>query len=441
MTKKLLYPLFLLALLLPLSSCRNEEAADAEDLLATVPADASLVAVVNLHNILDNAGCKVDGSKVVPGDGLKDIIATKATAGSRQKIKALFDGESGIDPSVAVLFMEGGYSYLVGQLADAGKFKSYIEANEKAKFTATGDVACLRETAVKGNRFWVNLGASGIDPRTVDSFTELSEKQSFLSNAYCDKLLKVENAVEGWASISGLMNTADFDFQKKAMAQVALQTVFQDPCDVAFSVKFEKNTCTMDYAPLNSKGKPAKSNFPTDRLDVKSIASIGGTADVVGGLAISQKMVQTLQKSASEKGPSVFGIYLQSLSCLDGTSGVALGTKDNAYSAFFTTNGKNVASLEDMLGSIVGTSPVREGNVLRLRKGAVSGPLDVSKAAGNLKGAMIGFTGRVDRAGGMPPFDMTFMLVPADGSLRVVLKASTLDPKEKFLLTFLKNMK
>lgn len=402
------------------ASC-SKETADAEQLLATVPSDASVVMVANLNSLLQEAGCKVDGEKITPSEAI-----TKAISGANgdQLSRTLLNGESGIDPEVAVVFAEGGYSYLAGTLASADKFKSMIEKETGAKFAKAGEVEHSGIAAVKGNRFWVKLGNGNIDPERVANFAALSKNQSILSVEGGKNLVTVEHDMEGWADIAGLMNMSGIDFQTRAMVQVALQSVFQDPNYIEFYADFEKNKGVLSATVLNGKGKAAKLLFPGDKIDVKAVAGIGGNADILMAGAVSQKLIKDLSKKVADQGASMVGIYLQALSSLDGTFAVAT-TKDNGYlSGFLTTTGENTASLSDMLASAMGITPVKEGKTLRFKKGTMSGTLDVAQGAEMMKGAMFGTVVNQPFGNGAAKFDLTggFMLVPGDGTLSIQVR-------------------
>lgn len=417
------------------ASC-SKETADAEQLLATVPSDASVVVVANLNSLLQEAGCKVDGEKITPSEAI-----TKALSGANgdQLSRTLLNGESGIDPEVAVIFAEGGYSYLAGTLADASKFKAMIEKEAGTKFAKAGDVEYAGAAAVKSNRFWVKIGNGNIDPERVANFASLSKNQSILSVDGGKNLVTVEHDMEGWADIPGLMNMAGVDFQTRAMLQVALQTIFQDPNYIEFYADFQKNEGVLSATVLNGKGKAAKLLFPGDKIDVKAVAGIGGKADILMAGAVSQKLIKDITKKVNDQGASMIGIYLQAFSSLDGTFAVATTKSGDNLSGIITTTGENTASLSDMLASAIGTTPVKEGKTLKFSKGTMNGTLDVAQGAEMMKGAMFGTVVTQPFGNGTGKFNLTggVMLVPGDGTLSIQVRMQAPEGDKTLLERFI----
>ena len=56
------------------AGCRKHDKADADELLKTIPSSASFVAVANISEILEEAGCKVDDGKVSDTEQLRAAI-------------------------------------------------------------------------------------------------------------------------------------------------------------------------------------------------------------------------------------------------------------------------------------------------------------------------------------------------------------------------------
>lgn len=67
------------------AGCSSGKPGDINGLLETVPADASAVMVMNMHAMLEKAGCKVNGSEVVPGKELASVLETT----NNQELKKL----------------------------------------------------------------------------------------------------------------------------------------------------------------------------------------------------------------------------------------------------------------------------------------------------------------------------------------------------------------
>lgn len=432
--------LFAAIIALGFSSCRKD-AADADDILKTIPADASAVVVADLESIIEDAGCKIDGSKIIAGEVVKNAIG-KADSRDKKTITDILDGKTGIDPSVAALFYSGGYGYFTGMLADPDQFRSYVEQNDSSKFTARDGVDVLGNVAVKGNRFWYALNPT-IDARTVSSFTELAEKQSFASQPQAEDLHEISDDVTGWGNIAALMNLANVGFQQRSMLLMSLQTLFEDPQDIVFSLDFDKGKLEASLDVRNSKGKPARVSFPTDKIDLPTVNSIGGNARALVAGAFSEKFISQMKQALDKQGPNMFSAYIAALQCIDGTIAVGYDTDNDSYNAVISTTGKNTASLTDMLTQM-GLTMKLDGKYLRTSKGTPGGK-PVSELSAPLKGAMFGVVMTPEGSTSMRGLDnirsMAFTLSPKDGSLRIEVQTLTTRPGENALVTMIGNWK
>ena len=433
----LLIPLLsLIAVMLP--SCSSQQSADAGDLIATVPADASMVAVANINAILEKAGCKVDGSAITPPEKLTQIISRSGDTHNGKLAATFFNGKSGVDPSVAVLFRVGYYTYATGIASDPAALKKSLETDLGYSFTTEDGIQTGGNVAIADNRFWINIDQHSVDPKEIRHFLSLDKTQSFTSNDAAERLCKFDKDIVGWGSIAGLLNTSEIAFEQRALAQVALQTVYEDPASLTFSVSFEKGKTLIEANVLNSKGSLAKYLFPVKTIDTKTIESIGGTADAVAAISIPAKMIERLQKDASSKGPSVFGVYLNALSGLDGTTAVAFGQDAQAMKGIVSTTGRNMAALTSFLGD-TGIDVRIEGKNLRLSKGDLSGKSNVSDLAAYFKNAVAGVATAIPQgtASGMAGFasagSLTFHPQGNSVTLRATLVSA--NPDENFLFT------
>lgn len=378
-----------------LSGCSKSESADARDLLASIPNDASVVAVANLQSLLEKAGCKIDGSEVKPSADMTGAVNGIKDNTMRSLLSDFINGKGGIEPTVGVVFTVGYYTYFSGIVSDPSAFKASVEKATGAKFSVQDDVDICANTALKDNRFWVNVGSSQIDARDAKHFATLSEEQSFLSNSASENLCKIEKDVEGWGNLSGLLNTANFSFQEKASVQVALQTLFEDPTNFCFTVNFEKGQMLAEGKLLNSKGKTAKYLFPTAAIDLKTVEGLGGTADAVIAASIPGKLIKKLEEDTKSKQPSMLGVILPSLSSVDGTVAVAFDSAGSCRGVIITT-GENTGSLTNLLGTMGVTSTIN-GKEVNFKKGEVTGPQNVTEMSKFFKGAVIGVASGVPR--------------------------------------------
>lgn len=433
--KSILVGLMVVMTTLAFNSCSKDKSADAGELLATIPSDASLVAVANTSAILEKAGCKIEDEKITPSKELMEMVENIKNSETKTAVKTLFSGDSGIDPAVTALFQVGYYKYLTGFLADPSKFKSFVEKNVSTSFNSENDVEVASNVAVKGNRYWINLGQTAIDVMEVKHFASLDKAQSFLSNKYSERMTTIEKDIEGWGNLMGILKTANLSFQDQATIQVAIQTIFEDPASIGFAIEVKDNKLAAEAYPLNSKGNYAKYRLPDEKVDIKTIESIVGNAQGLLAIAIPKKLIEKLSDDASSKSPSVLGIYLKQLSGLDGTAAVAISGE--GMRGVLTTNGQEISGLQQILGSDVAIT--KEGNLLRLSRGTMNGGVEVAKLAEYMKGAIAGVStaiepGKPFTSGGVA----SVTLRKSGDGLQIRVDAVSNDKKENMLVTLLK---
>lgn len=418
------------------SSCSKEKTTDISDLLASVPADASSVVAVNLESILTKMECKIEGQKVIPGDKMKQYIAG-IDKDNITTINRFFAGDYGLEPSVALVFVEGHDIYLTGSLADPAKFKAETEKNTGGKFASADGVETCANVAVKGTRFWVRTSHNNmINASEIARFTALSDKLSFLSNSYAPQLSELDRDIKGWANIAGIFNAAEMDFSQKAMLRMALGAIFDDASDLSFGADFKEGLLESDIKVLDSKGKPAKFLFPAGRIDVSALAKASGSAQAVTAISISKKMIEKIKEQVGANGISMMKIYAELLSSVDGTCVVLSDPTEGTLSGFITTTGQNTGSLSDALSSM-GCEISKDGNLLRFSKGLVKGSVNPADVASEFKGAVAGVVVSGKVSPGLSHLSTcSLMLQPAEGSLILKLSARS-DKKENILFSLL----
>lgn len=420
-----------------LSSCSKGPEADIEDLLLTVPSDASAIAAVNVRSILEKLDCKIDGSTVVPGKEMAEIISQSS---GKKELTRFFKGDYGIDPSVALLFVEGADIYLTGYLADPGKFMAEVEKEGDEKFTVADGIENAGNIAVKDNRFWVCISHNNaIKTSEIARFTTLSDKLSYMSVGNASELADLDHDIKGRGNIAGLLNASSLDFTTRSMVRMTLEALFADAESLAFHADFNHGKMTSEVSLLTDKGTPAKFLFPTGRVDIGAIKQAGESADIVVAAGLSQKMVSQLQKQIGTKGISMFNVILQSFSSVDGTC-TMLVNNEGQYSGFFTTTGDGTSSLTELLSSL-DLKVTKDGKLIRFSEGSVGGLLNVEEVSGKFKGALVGAVlapsaGLTGTAEGIANY--AFMLTPSDGTVRLKITADAIDPSRNILFSFIK---
>ena len=179
------------------------------------------------------------------------------------------------------------------------------------------------------------------------------------------------------------------DLEQRAVIQVALQTLYEDPASFWLSVSFDKGKTEITADIFNSKNSLARYLLPVGTVDTGVISSIGGTADAVAALSLPSKLIEQLKKEASAKGPSVFGVYLNALSAIDGTAAVAFGQDGSALRGVVSVSGQNTAALSSFL-SEAGLDVRIDGKTLRISKGELAGKTPVADLAGYFKNSVGG---------------------------------------------------
>ncbi len=441
----------LLALTLLLAaSCTKTSTADYSDLLKTVPSDASAVVALDVQSLLEKAGCKVaDGGKVELSEEMKAAIAADTQPSTRQNVTVLLTGEAGVAHSSALIFSEGEDTYATFMVDDPDAFRKYAEKVTEKKVTSVGGVDICGPLALVANQGWMRLGnTADVDAGEILKFTKLSEAQSFYSHDIATKMMETEKDVVGWADIDALLNLSGRSFSDRAVARMGLSSIFDDAAYVWLETDFGKGKMTADMRILNSKGSDAKCNFPTSKIDVKTVESLGGKADVIFATSVSSKLARQLMELAASGAGGIGAMYSPLLKPIDGTAAFAISSNGQGgqdMRGVITTDGKSpVGDLTSFLSQSFGTVK-RDGRFLRMEgKGLEGGQLDVATDSKRLSGAwlacLVSKSVLGSNPGGLGGFSsLLFSVRPDEGSL--LLKVELLsDSKENALITYLKSM-
>lgn len=343
MKKQMLLWMALLAI--GLSACHNRRSADVEELFRSVPATTSFVAVADLESMVDKIGGEVKDGKVEMSDKLRRQLSGVSSG----KFIRMLDGESGIDPAVAVLFSDGVSTYLTGYISNTEKFRAF--AGDSAHWSESEGVNISGPAAYKDNRFWMLVsGRKVADAETINEYLALSESQSFAGKKdFASRFTEMKNDLQGWGDIDGMMNLINIGFQERAMARMAVETLYSDGGFLWFTADFKKGEFTADACVLNRKGKPARFNIPSGTIDVSAVGKLTGSASMLMAVDVPAKLVEQL-RSKTQGAPSVLGIVLGTLGSVDGTVAVASGPQGT--NGVISTNGGSTADLQSLLGEV-----------------------------------------------------------------------------------------
>lgn len=441
-TRRSLLAITLFSLLFSLSflpSCSKDSNADAGALLATVPSDAGAVAAVNLHSLLEKAGAKFDGSKFTPSPSLTD--AAKAAGGKSPLLSLFLSGESGIDPSCAILFKEGDAVYLVALLDDPDKLRKAAPTHLGGQFATSEGFDILGNIAIKGNMIWQRLDRSDIRPEETARFSSLSDRQNILSVKNADRLSELSSDLECWANIAALLNASGMDFSSRGMATMALQTLLEDPADFYLTGNCDKGLLNVEATVLDSKGNNAKLLIPTAEVDPAAISLISAKrADAISAVGVSQKLIKSLRKEVESNGVSMLGLIMQSLGALDGTSAFAVSAGGDNIAGVVSTTGEDTLPLTNLLDQM-GLTVTVDGKLLRVRKGETNGHLDIAAEAPLFKKAMFGVVSAVNFQDNPDLSKAAVMFIPRDGGLTLNVSVYATDKNANIITTLLKSAK
>lgn len=381
----------LAALLLMMNSCSKDKA-DLSELLKTVPSSSAAVVGINLTAILEKAGCKVDGPEITPGKELQAIL-NKSNINGQDGFDVILNGESGIDPSGAVVFTAANRTYLTFSLADTDKFNKFVSKKTGQNFTdASAGVKVNGSIAVKGAQAWIELLNTTIDPVSVAAFSAQKESQSFLTNTFSEKIALMESDVIGWGEINSILKMNHIGFSEMSMFNLVSAMLFEDAASLSFSLNFDKGKTNFRLSVLDNKNKPAKFLLPMDKIDASVIKELGGTCNGAMAFTITPKLVDKIKKLGSAFGGTPFANMEDFLKNVDGTCAIVGGSDTSALSDNFkgivSTSGPVSQDFKNWLaqqGSIQ-----EESNCIKVTKGNVSGVFNVDECADLLKGAMFG---------------------------------------------------
>ncbi|MDE6228112.1 MAG: DUF4836 family protein [Muribaculaceae bacterium] len=431
----------LVALCALLPSCNKKEPSDVSSLLSTVPSSAGVVVGIDLRSVLEKAGCKVDGSDITPGKEVEEWLAGNNTNGPKGEMLRMFlNGESGIDPEGAVLFVDAYNFYATAMLADTGKFISFVEEKSGNKFSeAEGGVKVCGNVAVNGAQMWMAPNASGIDPRAIKNYSSLSEGQNFLSKNVSAPIASMEKDIVAWGE-TGTLAKYYLSFGDLATFNLIVGALFDNPTSLAMSVDFQEGKAMGELKVLNDKGNTAKFLLPTKKIDVDLVKGLGGQADVVVAGNITKDFSKKVEKMLSSFGGGMFDNYIKPLSQIDGTVAVELGVRQNGelpINGVVQTDGDPNPDVMNFIAQF-GTTR-KDGNSVRFSKGEMNGNLKVEDEASEMKGAWLGIAYSTGSDSKWNLSSLNCSLVPEDGGLRLDATGNFKDASKSSLLSLIQD--
>lgn len=412
----------LAAMLLLMASCSKDHSATVLELLGGVPAEAEFVGVVNLSQCVEQTGGKVKDGKVVDAGNLLEVIE-KHSGKSTAEAKWIFSENSGIDFSSAIFFTSGGKMLATLRLSDVDAFRGGYDKYHPGEWSNGEEGLLVKSDAIiKGDILWIG---ENLNPAQIAGFSELSEVESFRSDKYAETLSKSSDALCFISRIDGLLNMANVGFSQRASIKMGLGMFFNNPTFISGNCNLSGKELTSGCEILDNNLKPSKCELKVSEIDTEQVAALGGNANFIMALAVSQKLVKQLTDLASSVGGALPPAYSNVLSPLDGTIAVASdatsASKDNipGYRASIATNGKDNAVLAQMLQNF-GTLKI-DNQLFNISSGSYgNGELPLSEVAESFKGAFIGAAIAPERRDESIQ-SVTFTIVPSSGSIKANL--------------------
>lgn len=366
--------------MITLQGCGRDNGS-AADLLRTVPSSAAGVAVVNLDALKEK--CKDLDWSVSKENNSRNL---------GQILSLCLDDESGVEISNGVIFVEG-YNTVFTAIADnPEKFMSCVTRRMGLQFSEIAGVSIADgRIAVKGTQLWISLAGSQLNPKMLEGWLSLSQAKSYLSTDGGKEMAQTDKDVAFNVDFDTIINLySDGDFSRQAQSRIILSTLFDDLSRLSGFVKLTKSGAEVEISLLNSKGQPSRFNLDAEKIDVKTLASIGGHCGTLIGIGISQKMIKQLNKAASSFGGGLPKMYADAIEPIDGTCGIAVSADSPAMSGVLTTKEGSAQALTSLLA---GDAKLRrEDKLLFFTTGAeMTGDVDVATSAELLKGALCGF--------------------------------------------------
>lgn len=384
--KKLTYSL--LMLLLVAVGCSKNNSDDADQLLKTVPADASSVVVINVANIVEKLGGSTDGKTIKLGKDLQKAIdgSQAIKAEDKQQIKDICNGETGVSVS-SLAFFSAARSYVTGLLNDSEKFIAYLEKESGSKAVQEDGAMVIDKVAVIGNQFWAcTKGRPDIDQ--LKYYQQLNEKQSYASADAASLLLDPDKIVTYVADVNRSISL----IPQATYIRMASSLIFNDMAYIAGSADLKKDNLLADASVLNSDMKPAELLLPIDKIDASVIKKFDKGGDLFIAAAVPSKLTKKIADIAGSVAGSNAKMVESVLGAIDGTVAVRLNSAVTDAEALIQTSGKNFNELSSVLQSLFGLVVTRDGDLLTAVYGSkdFTGSVTPAVAADKFKGAWIG---------------------------------------------------
>lgn len=418
--------IFLISLFFIIASCSSSHEEEVNELLASVPAQAETVSVVNLSTLIRQLDGKVKDGNITDMGKLSDLI----NKWHLTKMNPIFSGESGIEWSTAVCFISAGQTVVTGYLVSQENFRNAVDKHLPGDWEMSSDkkISFKDGIACRDNRFWIG---ENLSLQLIESFLSLSDIESFKSNEYAPELSKSKDALTILGSIDRLLASSGMKFGQQTTIRMALGMLFNNPTYIVGSANYDDSSLELEMDVLDNNLKRSHCEIATSNIDVNTVASLKGNANFIAAVAVSEELTGQIKKFASSIGGALPMGYDAVISPLDGT--IAFATDNilnddydgipSGFRAIVTTNGKENAQLAQLLQSYA-TLEI-EGKVFNLSKGDYGkGSLELKEIADEFKNAWVGIAMTPLPSQNKSFKRMVLTIIPSNGSLTLKSKIS-----------------
>ncbi len=344
-----------------LTSCSKDKKAQ---LLSMVPSDASFVVMIDATEAMNQLDIKTDDDAAI-GSELKAIL--KQNGASEKDIKTVKKALKNLDgtPNTLLFFGQDRKSmWLTFFVKNGDDFIDFLEHDtpkDDVDFDEEdGGYKVYENIAVKGDCVWVDLDDDSIDTEEVEGLRKLDKKDRFDEEypAIAEMCLKENTTCFACANIAEIMKMEGGPGSSEF--NTALSMVFDDATFVTYTATLTDKEATAEFRVLDSKGSPAKLNFPMGKIDASSMAMLNNNAPLIGAIAIDPATIQKVIDTALKFGvlSSSDQASLEQFKQISGTSCFSFADAHNGTFSISLADANATVELGNQLTALFSGKPL-----------------------------------------------------------------------------------
>lgn len=428
-----------------LTACAGKD--KAEMLLKTIPSSASAVIVINVDELIDDAGLDSDKISENSLNQLRQFCGDSEWS----VIKPLFDGKSGLSMTVCGVFGYNRNFFFTAFVDDENGFIDYLKGNGML-MNKSGDgwESDSGHAVLFDGQFWYCDGTMDLDKAKY--FKGLKEDDSFMSSDYASKLCDGREDVAFVADFESIYSLAGQS--NSTMLRMVLGLLFDSPKYFAGTLDFTKGRVDLETNVLDEKFKKANTSMRLATLKESTLAAFPGKGDLYFAFNFSKEDIKQIM---SQLGTGHMPDELMSmLNNFDGSVVIGMNLAQTMASGGkggylaqigFETPEAATSAVAQISGLTPDTSVRTEGKYVLIDGGITPGRMQPA-ASEKLKGSSIGFV--IDPSAlpkEMKTGDTSFLKLvwmtatPKDGSLSLNFVVSTVPSDKNALETFINSYK